>query len=105
VPGLHLPVRFLKLGQHSFLIGYIRLDRIRDKKIRTAAGSLRQPLLDLWFRRILRVALRVFAMSTFYHADLAITAKGGWDRNRNSLQHCHRNFAICALQVGTAATP
>ena len=43
VARLHLTVRLLNLGQHSFLIRNVRLDGIRDQEVGTAAGSLRQP--------------------------------------------------------------
>lgn len=53
-PGLHvlvsdivacfdLAVRFSNRSQHSFLIGNVRLDGIRDQKVRTASRGLRQP--------------------------------------------------------------
>ena len=42
MPGLDLAVSLADLGQHSLLVGNVRLDGIRDQKVRAAPGSLRQ---------------------------------------------------------------
>jgi hypothetical protein len=40
--GLNLPFRLPDFGQQLFLIRYIRLNRIGDKKIRAAPGNFGQ---------------------------------------------------------------
>ena len=46
----NLPVRLADFPQHSFLVRHVRLNRIRNKKVRTPPGNLgqlSQPLLNL----------------------------------------------------------
>jgi hypothetical protein len=88
---LDLNFRLTDFSQHPLLIGNVRFDRIGDEKVRTPPGCLsqiRQRLLELGFRRMLRVALGVFGMNTSYYANLETRPKrsnSNWDFSYVSL--------------------
>jgi hypothetical protein len=68
--GGDLALSLANFGEHSFLIGDVRLDGIGDQEIGASArglGELREAFLDSGLRRMLSVLLRVFAMNTVDH--------------------------------------